>query len=98
MYHLKPFLPEMDVSLKGLGVILLQGNSEGNLCAAAFPSHMVKPYKKSMKSYSSAKLKLLVLKWSMCKMFKDDLICSNFTVLMNNNSLICLCTSWLGVS
>ena len=50
-----------------------------------------------MKNYSSAKLKLLALKWSVCEKFRDYLIGSKFTVLMDNNPLMYVCTSRLGV-
>ena len=51
-----------------------------------------------MKSYSSAKLKLLVFKWSVCEKFKDYLNGSKFTVLMDNNPLAYVWTSRLGAS
>ena len=61
--YLKPFLLEMDTSLKGLGAVLLQEDNEGNLHVVSFTLHTLKLYEKSMKNYSSAKLKLLALKW-----------------------------------
>ena len=51
-----------------------------------------------MKYYSSVKLELLALKWSVCKKFKDYLIGSKFTVLTDNNPLTYVCTSRLGAS
>ena len=82
-----PFLLETDALLKGLGTVLLQEDNEGNLCVVSYASHTLKPYEKSMKSYSSAKLKLMALKWSVCEKFKDYLIGSKFTVLTYNNPL-----------
>ena len=70
----KPFLLETDTSLKGLGAVLSQEDDEGNLCVVSSASHTVKPYKKSMKNYSSAKLELLALKWSVCEKFKNILL------------------------
>ena len=61
----KPLLLETDPLLKGLGAILFQDN-KGNLCVVSYALHTLKPYEKSMKSYGSAKLKLLALKWSVC--------------------------------
>ena len=58
----------------------------------------LKPYDKLMKNYSSTKLKLLALKWSVCKKFKDYLIGSKFTVLTDNNPLTYVHTSRLGTS
>ena len=52
----------MDASLKGLGTVLLQEYDEGNLCVVSCASQTLKPYEKSMKNYSSAKLELLALK------------------------------------
>ena len=51
-----------------------------------------------MKNYSSMKLELLALKWSVCEKFKDYLIGSKFTVLMDNNPLTYVRTSRLGAS
>ena len=59
---------------------------------------MLKPYEKSMKKYSSAKLKLHALKWSVCKKFRDYLIGSKFTMLADNNALMFVHTSKLGAS
>ena len=66
----KPFVLETDASLKGLGDVLSQEEDEGNYCIISYVSHTLKPYEKSMKSYSSAKLELLALKWSVCKKLK----------------------------
>ena len=94
----KRFILEMDASLKGLSAVLSQEDSDGNVCVLSFASHTLKPYEKSMKNYSSAKLKLLALKWSVCEKFKDYLIGSKFTVLMDNNPLTYVRTSRLGAS
>ena len=83
----KPFLPKTDTLLKDLGAILLQEDIEGHLNVVSYASCTLKPFKKSMKSYSSAKLKLQALKWSVCEKFKDYLIGSKVTVLMDNNPL-----------
>ena len=94
----KLFILEMDTFLKGLGAVLSQEDSDGNVCVVSFMSHTLKPYEKLMKNYSSVKLKLLALKWSVCKKFKDYLIGSKFTVLMDNNPLTYVHTSRLGAS
>ena len=88
----------MDASLKGLVAVLLQEDSEGNLHVVSFTLHMLKSYKKSMKNYSSAKLKLLALKWLVCEKFRDYLIGSKFTVLTDSNPLMYVCTSRLCAS
>ena len=94
----KPFLLEMDASLKGLGAVLSQQDSYGDQWVILFASRSLKPYEKSMRSYSSAKLELLALKWAVCDKFKDYLLGSKFTVLMDNNPLCYVKTSKLGVS
>ena len=94
----KPFFLEMDASLKGLGTVPLREDDEDNLCVVSYASHTLKPYEKSMKNYSSAKLKLLALKWSACEKFKDYPIGSKFTVLTDNNPLMYVHTSRLGAS
>ena len=91
----KPFILEMDASLKGLGAVLTQEDDEGNFHIISYASHTLKPYEHSMKNYSSAKLELLALKWAVCEKFKDYLIGSKFTVLTDNNPLTYVCTSHL---
>ena len=94
--YLKRFILETDASLKGLGAVLTQEDDEGNFHIISYASRMLKPYERSMRNYSSAKLELLVLKWAMCKKFKDYLIGSQFTVLTDNNLLTYIRTSHLG--
>ena len=89
---------ETDASLKGLGAVLLQEDSNGNMYVISYASRMLKPYEKSMRNYSSAKLELLALKWSVCEKFRDYLIGSKFTVLTDNNPLTYVRTSQLGTS
>ena len=83
----KPFILETDTSLKGLGAVLTQEDDEGNFNIISYASHTLKPYERSMRNYSSAKLELLALKWAMCEKFKDYLISRKFTVLTDNNPL-----------
>ena len=93
----KPFLLETDASLKGLGAVLSQEDDDGNMRIISFASYTLKPYEKSMRNYSSAKLELLALKWSVCEKFRNYLIGSKFTVLTDNNPLTYVCTSRLGM-
>ena len=88
----------MDASLKGLGAVLLQEDNDGNFHIISYASHTLKPYERSIHNYSSTKLELLVLKWSVCEKFRDYLIGSKFTVLTDNNPLTYVHTSKLGAS
>ena len=68
----KPFVLETDASLKGLRCcFIMQEDDDGNFHIISYASHTLKPYERSMRNYSSAKLDLLALKWSMCKKFRD---------------------------
>ena len=49
-----------------------------------------------MRDFSSTKIELLALKWSVCKKFKDYLLGSKFMVYMDNNPLVYVKTSKLG--
>ena len=51
-----------------------------------------------MRDYSSAKIKLMVLKWSVCEKFKDYLLGSKFTIFTDNNPLVYVKTSKLGAA
>ena len=94
----KWFILETDASLKGLGAVLTQEDDEGNFCIISYASHMLKPYERSMRNYSSAKLELLVLKWAVCEKFKDYLISSQFTMVTDNNPLTYVRMSRLGAA
>ena len=58
----------------------------------------LKPYEKATKSYSSAKLEVLALRWAVCDKFKDYLFGSKSPVLTDNNPLCYVNTSKLEVS
>ena len=51
-----------------------------------------------MRDYSSAKIKLMALKWSVCDKFKDYLLGSKFTVFTDNNPLCYIKSSKLGAA
>ena len=94
----KPFILETDASLKGLGAVLSQKGDDNTVQVIAYTSRSLRPGEKSMRDYSSAKIELLALKWSVCEKFKDYLLGSNFTVYTNNNPLVYVKTSKLGAA
>ena len=51
-----------------------------------------------MGDYSSAKIELLSLKWSVCRKFTDYLLGSKLTVYTDNNPLVYIKTSDLGAA
>ena len=51
-----------------------------------------------MRNYSSTKIELMALKWSVCEKFKDCLLGSKFTIFTDNNPLVYVKTSKLGAA
>ena len=94
----KPFILEMDASLKGLGAVLSQQSEDNTIRVIAYASQSFRPGEKSMKDYLSAKIELLALKWSVCEKFKDYLLGSKFTVYTDNNPLVYIKSSKLGTA
>ena len=94
----KPFILETDASLKGLGAVLSQRSDDNTVRVIAYASRSLRPGEKSMKDYSSAKIELLALKWSVCEKFKDYLLGSKFTVYTDNNPLVYVKSSKLGAA
>ena len=75
-----------------------QVNEEGKTHIIAYTSQTLRPSKKSMCNYSSAKLELLTLKWAVTEKFRDYLLGSKFTVYTDNNPLAYIQTSKLDES
>ena len=96
--YTKPFILETDASLKGLGAVLSQKGNDGEIRVIAYASRSLRPSERSMRDYSSAKIELMALKWSVCKKFKDYLLGSKFTVFTDNNPLVYVKTSKLGAA
>ena len=94
--YTQPFILETDASLKGLGAVLSQKGKDGEVRVIAYASRSLRPSERSMRDYSSAKIELMALKWSVCEKFKDYLLGSKFTVFTDNNPLVYVKTSKLG--
>ena len=96
--YTQPFILETDASLKGLGAVLSQKGKDEEVRIIAYASRSLQPSERSMCDYSSAKIKLMTLKWSVCKKFKDYLLGSKLTVFTDNNPLVYVKISKLGAA
>ena len=86
--YTQPFILETDTSLKGLGAVLSQKDKDGEFCVIVYATRSLQPSKRSMHDYSSTKIELMALKWSVCQKFNDYLLGSKFTVFTDNNPLV----------
>ena len=75
-----------------------QKGDDNEIRVIAYASQSLRPSEKSMWDYSSAKIELMALKWSVCDKFTDYLLGSKFTVFMDNNPLCYTKSSKLGAT
>ena len=94
----KLFILETDASLKGLSAVLSEKGDDNEIHVITYVSRSLWPSEKSMQDYSSAKIELMALKWSVCNKFKDYLLWSKFTVFTDNNPLCYIKSSKLGAT
>ena len=88
----KPFILETDASFQGLGAILSQKQND-KLVVLGYASRGLRPHERNMANYSSMKLELLALYWSITEKFRDILLGAEFTVFTDNNPLSYLQTT-----
>ena len=91
------FEPETDIPSQGLGTILSVWDKNGKSHIIAYASGSLWPNEQSMQNYNSAKLELLVLKWAVKEKLRDYLSGSKLTVYTDNNPLIYVKQSKLGM-
>ena len=94
----RPFVVDVDASLKGLGACLSQEDGEGNLRPIAFASRGLRGAERNYTDYSSFKLELLALKWAVSEKFKAYTIGSHCIVYTDHNPLAHLKTANLGAT
>ena len=94
----REFILETDASLNGLGAILSQQGKDRQICVIAYASCSLHPSERSMHNYSSAKLKLIAMKWAVTGKFRYYLLGLQFQVYMDNNPLAYVMESKLGAS
>ncbi len=85
---------EIDASQRGLGAVLSQ-DQKGQIRPIAFASRSLRPSETNMSNYSSMKLELLALKWSVTEKFREYLMGNKFVVYTDNNPLSYLQTAKL---
>ena len=94
----RPFVVEVDASLKDLGACLSQEDDEGNLRPIAFASRGLRGAERNYTDYSSFKLELLALKWAVSEKFKAYTIGSHCIVYTDHIPLAHLKTANLGAT
>ena len=77
---------------------LVSKRDDNEIHVIAYASRSLRPLEKSMRDYSSAKIELMALKWSVCDKFKDYLLGSKFMVFTDNNPLCYIKSSKLGAA
>ena len=77
---------------------MLSQEREGKKVVIAYASRALRPTEKNMDNYSSMKLELLALKWSVTEKFRDYLLGSKFMVFTDNNPLSYIQTAKLGAT
>ena len=84
-------------ALEGLGAVLSQERSTGNV-VIAYASRSLRPTEKNMNNYSSMKLEFLGLKWAVTEKFREYLLGSKCVVYTDNNPLSHLQSAKLGAT
>lgn len=82
----KPFILEVDASLKGYGAILSQ-KIDGKTVVIAYASRKLRKHERTMQNYSSMKLEFLAFHWAITSKFRDYLYGASFHVKTDNHPL-----------
>ena len=93
-----PFDLKTDAKLQGLGAVLSQRDEHGQSRVIVYASWSFHPNKRKMRTYISAKLELLALKWAVAETLLDYHLGSMFTMYTDNNPLGYVRRSKLGVT
>lgn len=81
-----PFLLYTDASHQGLGAVLSQ-IQDGQEKVITYASRGLQGAERNDANYSSFKLKILALKWTITEKFHEYLLGSDFVVYTDNNPL-----------
>lgn len=82
----RPFKLETDASLQGLGAVLMQDQEDGRQIIAN-ASRILHGSERNDANYSSFKLELMAVKWTVNEKFNDYLYRVKFEIVTNNNPL-----------
>lgn len=90
----QPFVQDTDASSLGIAAILYQEQA-GRRKVIAYASRRLRGAEKNDQNYSSMKLELLALKWTVTEKFRNYLLGSKFTIITDNSPLCHLSTTKL---
>ena len=94
-YLTKPFILETDAIHDGLSAILSQ-EQDVKSRVLAFASRRLRPSEKNSSLYSSMKLEVLAMKWTITDKFRHYLLGGKFKVVTDNNPLTYFRSAKLG--
>ena len=96
--YYRRFIPNFAKWSKPLNALIVPPAHQAKVRHGEMKKSELTEFERSMRDYSSAKIELMALKWSVCEKFKDYLLGSKFTVFTDNNPLVYVKTSKLGAA